>query len=75
MNKKIKVMTRLENEDNLKVSKLIDTYTKSGTIIENVSDGDGKIEIAFTIKTSLIKKFIHDLKVLNFVGIKGEIES
>ena len=74
MNKKIKVMTRLENEDNLKVARLVDTYTKSGTIMEVRSFADNDtIIIEFTIKKSLIKKFERDLNLINYLGIKGKI--
>lgn len=74
MNKQIIVLTRLRNEDNLKVTRLIDTYTKSGTIIDILGIGDGTVKITFLMKRTLIKKFKKDINLLNYVGIIAKIE-
>jgi len=74
-NKELKVITRLLNEDHLKVEKLVDTFKKSGTTIRMWPIGDGTVEIKFVSKKSIVNELEHDLRVLNLVGIEGRIEA
>ena len=73
MNKEITIATRLENEDNLKISKLIETYNKSGSIIYVKCKANDVVLMTFRIRLGGLKSFKRDLSLLNFVGIKGEI--
>ena len=73
--KEFKVITRVLNGDSSKVTKLIETYKKSGTTIDICLMIDGTVEITFVSKKSVIKKLEYDLKVLSFVVIKGRIEA
>ena len=73
MYKKVKVITRLENEDNLKVSHIIDSYVKPYSVVNNFSKNDGTIEITFVTRKGCIKQFKHDLALLNYIGIEAKL--
>ena len=75
MYKKIKVITRLENEDNLKVSHIIDSYVKPHSVVNNFGKNDGTIEITFVTRKGCIKQLKHDLALLNYIGIEAKIEA
>lgn len=72
-NKRIRVAitTRFENEDNLKITRLADTYKEPGTVLTNVKTKEGKIEISFISSKACVKSLKKDLNLLNFVGIEG----
>ncbi|MCF8018135.1 MAG: hypothetical protein K9L62_01930 [Vallitaleaceae bacterium] len=67
----IKVMTRLTNEDNLKITRLIESYVKSGKLIYIESMGNDIVKVSFLIKRSLLKQFRRQLSLLNALGIEG----
>lgn len=74
-NKKIKVVTRLENRDNLKISGLVNEYSVRGNVLDIRLTGNGKVEIKFVIKRWNIKKFEETLRIMSVIGIEAKIEA
>ena len=72
MYKKITVITKLG--DHFKVANLTEMYKKPGTVIcVHYTVETETVEISFVILTRHIRKFKHDLKVMNLSGINGWI--
>jgi hypothetical protein len=69
----VNVTTRVENEDNIKICRLIETYVKSGTSWHMQLMNDGSVKITFTTLKSLVDQFKHDILILNLAGVKGRV--
>jgi len=73
--KPVKVITVVENGDNLKVERLVNSYIKSGTRLDIDCNKCGIVTLSFITLKSLRKQLEHDLKVLRLVGIVVGIEA
>lgn len=72
MFKKIKVMTlvtRFKNEDNLKITKLVNTWKKPGSEVTTKIIDEETVWITMEFDMSCYKAFRKDLSLLTFVGI------
>lgn len=74
--KKVKVVTRLKNGDNLAISKLVDLYSTKGNVVDIRLMGDGRVEIKFVIRRWNIEKFEERLRIMRVIdGIEAVIEA
>lgn len=74
--KKVKVVTRLKNGDNLAISKLVDLYSTKGNVVDIRLMGDGRVEIKFVIRRWNIEKFEERLRIMRVIdGVEGRIEA